>query len=149
MPVIGFNFDKFHVEKKKQLEAPIKVDSSMKIVDIKKEGLRMGEEDTEKILKVDYEFGIKYDPKQAEILIEGHLLYHEDEKKLDKILSEWKKTKKFDAEMTQLIMNNILLRCNIKALLLGQEIGLPPHIRMPMIQPGKPESQKKAEEYIG
>jgi len=151
MPIVGFNFDKFHVERKKQLEAPIKIDTGMKIVDVKKEELDLSGDKKQTILKFDYEFSVKYDPKQAEILIEGHLVLLESKEKLDAILKEWVKSKKFDKEITQLVMNNVLLRCNIKALLLGQELGLPPHIRMPMVQPApqKDDATKKAEEYIG
>ena len=153
MPVIGFNFDKFHVERKKPLEAPIKVDSGMKIVDVKKEELDMGSNKKETVLRFEYEFAVRYDPKQAEILIEGHLLYLEPPDQVEKVYTEWQKTKKFRADLTQTVMNNVLLRCNIKALLLGQELGLPPHIRLPMIQQGgkeeKSEATKKAEEYIG
>ena len=151
MPIVGFNFDKFHVERKKPLEAPIKIDSGMKIIDIKKEELNLSEDKKQDVLRFDYEFLVRYDPKQAEILLEGHLMLLEPKEKLDSILTEWTKSKKFDAEITQLIMNNVLLRCNIKALLLGQELGLPPHIRMPMLQPTSPQdaATKKAEEYIG
>ena len=152
MPVVGFNFDKFHVERKKPLEAPLNVDTGMKIVDIKQEEIPLSGDKTQTVMKVDYEFSVRYDPKQAEILIEGHLMFLEEKDKLVKMIAEWKKTKKFEPKATQLIMNNVLLRCNIKALLLGQELGLPPHIRLPMIQPADSEktpSEKKAEEYIG
>lgn len=135
MPIIASNFDKFIAEKKKVLEAPIKVDSGVKIIDIKKEELSVGGK-SESVLKIDYDFTVKYDPKQAEIIIEGHLLYAENSKKVEEILKTWQKTKKFDPDVAQLIMNNILIKCNIKALLLSQEIGLPPHIRLPMVQKG-------------
>ena len=151
MPIIGFNFDKFLVEKKKELEPPIKVDSGMKIVDVKKEEITVGGM-KESILRFDYEFTVKYDPKQAEVLIEGHLLFAEDSKKVDEVYKTWKKDKKFDSGLTQLVMNNVLMRCNIKTLLLTQEVGLPPHIRLPMIKQ-KPAPQQKPKkpvsEYTG
>ena len=143
MPIIASNFDKFVAEKKKTLEAPIKVDSGVKIIDIKKEELNVGGT-AEAVLKIDYDFTVKYDPKQAEIVIEGHLLYAESTKKVEEILKNWKKTQKFDPEVAQLIMNNILIKCNIKALLLSQEIGLPPHIRLPMVQKGSPKKSAPA-----
>lgn len=150
MPIIGFNFDKFNVERKKPLEAPLKVESGMKINDIKKEDIDLGNGKKEKTLRFDYEFIVRYNPKQAEILIEGHMIYLEPEKELNLIFDEWKKSKKFKPDLMQLLMNNILLRCNIKALLLGQELGLPPHIRLPLIQQTeKQDHSKKAEEYIG
>tara|TARA_Y100000310_G_scaffold318969_1_gene373663 strand:- start:755 stop:1207 length:453 start_codon:yes stop_codon:yes gene_type:complete len=150
MPIVGFNFDKFHVERKKPLEPPIKVDSGIKILDVKKEDLELSDGKKQSVLRFDYDFTVTYAPNQAEILINGHLILFEPKEKLESILGEWKKTQKFDVEITQMVMNNILLRCNIKALLLGQEVGLPPHIRLPVVQPSqKPDASKKAEEYIG
>jgi len=151
MPIIGFNFDKFLVEKKKELEPPIKVDSGMKIVDVKKEEIKVAGK-KEDLLRFDYEFTVSYSPKQAEVLIEGHLLFADDAKKVDEVFNSWKKNNKFDPELTQLVMNNVLMRCNIKTLLLTQEVGLPPHIRLPMIKQGPPPKQKSKSpvtEYTG
>ncbi|MBT4175183.1 hypothetical protein HOC80_05340 [archaeon] len=151
MPIIGFNFDKFLVEKKKELEPPIKVDSGMKILDVKKQDLSVGGK-KEPALRFNYEFSVKYDPQQAEVLIEGHLLFAESAKKVDEVFNGWKKDKKFDPEITQLVMNNVLMRCNIKTLLLTQEVGLPPHIRLPILKAGEPPKQKPkspVSEYTG
>ena len=123
----------------------------MKILDVKKEEIKVGG-NTENILRFDYEFSVKYDPKQAEVLIEGHLLLADNSKKVDEVFAAWKKDKKFDPELTQLVMNNVLMRCNIKTLLLTQEVGLPPHIRLPIIKQGQPPKQKPkspASEYTG
>ena len=151
MPIVGFNFDKLQAEKIKPLEAPMKVDSGMKILDIKKEEINLGPK-KDYMLRFNYEYKVNYNPKQAEIFMAGHLLYADEPKKIDAIFKQWEKEKKFDPEVTQLVMNNVLMRCNIKALLLGQEIGLPPHIRLPMLTQAQKKGkskENKAENYIG
>lgn len=123
----------------------------MKISDVKKEEITIGGK-KENILRFDYEFTVSYNPKQADVLIEGHLLFAEDDKKVNEVFNSWKKNNKFDPELTQLVMNNVLMRCNIKTLLLTQEVGLPPHIRLPIIKQGPAPNQKPKKpvsEYTG
>ena len=43
------------------------------------------------------------------------------------------KVKKVDAKRSQPILNSILQKCNVKALSLGNEVGLPPHIPFPRL----------------
>ncbi len=151
MPIVGFNFDKLLVDKKKTLKAPIKVDTGMKILDVKKEEIVVaGKKDS--ILKFDYEFKVEYNKNQAEVVIGGNLVLAEDPKIIDDVYNQWKKEKKFDPKITQAVMNNVLMRCNIKALLLTQEVGLPPHIRLPLVQPSAPKQatkKNKVDSYIG
>jgi hypothetical protein len=52
-----------------------------------------------------------------------------------KILEEWKKDKKLNEEISALVFNTILARCNVKALNLAQDVGLPPHFRLPLVRP--------------
>ena len=152
MPIVGFNFDKLLVDKKKTLKAPIKVDTGMKIVDVKKEEIAVAGK-KEILLKFEYEFKVGYNKGEAEVLIAGSLVLAEDQKILNDIFDQWKKENKFDPKITQAVMNNVLMRCNIKALLLTQEVGLPPHIRLPLVQQAAPEKiiakKTKVDSYIG
>jgi len=63
-------------------------------------------------------------------------------------MAEWKKSKKFETGVGKVIVNNVLMRCQIKALGLSQDAGLPPHIRLPLIATA-PKAKKKADSYIG
>lgn len=147
MNVISFTFDKMHVERLKPLEAPLKVENNMRVLDVKEEDVAVGAGRKEKVLRFFFEFKVDYTPKQAFILLEGNLVYFDEKDVLDKVVKEWKKNKKLPSEISQQVMNNILIRSNIKGLLLGQEIGLPPHIILPTLQ-NIPKASK-AEEYIG
>tara|TARA_Y100000310_G_C20362254_1_gene659543 strand:+ start:254 stop:712 length:459 start_codon:yes stop_codon:yes gene_type:complete len=152
MPIVGFNFDKLLVDKKSTLKAPIKVDTGMKIMDVKKEEIEVvGKK--EYIIKFDYQFNVNYNKNQAEVIIAGHLLLAEDQKTINEIYDKWQKDKKMEPKVTQAVMNNVLMRCNIKALLLTQEVNLPPHIRLPLVQPQAPKKapkkKSKVDSYIG
>ena len=152
MAIISFTFDKMQVERLNPLETPLKVEFNMRVLDVKEEDVAVGAGRKEKVLRFFFEFKVDYTPKQAYILLEGNLVYFDEKEDADKVVKEWKKNKKLSAEVSQQVMNNILIRSNVKSLLLGQEIGLPPHIVLPTLQnipKSSKEDQKKAEEYIG
>jgi hypothetical protein len=133
MGVISFHFDKFNIEKKKELEAPIKVEIGMRVIDVKEEDISLGSGKSEKVLRFFYEYKAEYQPNQAQIIICGNLVYFEPEEDLKKVSEEWTKTKRMNTDITRSIMNNVLMRCQIKALSLGQDIGLPPQIKLPLV----------------
>ena len=85
MGVIAFGFDKLLVERKKPIELPMKVDTAIKITDVKEEDFPLAGGRKEKILRFLYRYDVEYQPKQAFIQIEGHLLYHEPKDALEKI----------------------------------------------------------------
>lgn len=152
MPIISFSYNKINVEKKKQLEAPLNVDNGMKIVELKEEDVTLSGGRKEKVIRFFYEYNVEYQPNQASISIGGDLVFFEETDKLKEIMTEWDKSKSLPAEIMQMVMNNVLLRCQVKALALGQDLGLPPHIRLPTVaSPPKKEAKGKgkAEEYIG
>lgn len=130
MAITGIIFDKFLVEKLKDIEAPLKINSSVSVPGVSKE---KSPEKGNAVLRFDFVFGLDYSPKQAVIELKGHILFTDKEKEVERIYSGWKKTKKIEASLMERVMNAVLFRCNIKALLLSQEIGLPPHIPMPTL----------------
>ncbi len=130
MAITGIVFDKFLVEKLKDIEAPLKINSSISVTDVSKE---KSPEKDKAMLRFDFVFGLDYTPKQAVVELKGHILFSEKEKEIERIYSGWKKTRKIEPSLMERVMNAVLLRCNIKALLLSQELGLPPHIPMPTL----------------
>ncbi len=138
MPIIGINFDKLHVEKKAEIKPPLNIDSNLSITDMKTENLAFSSKDSE-VLRLEFEFKLTYKPDVAGMLIGGHIHFLEKKAEIESVLKEWKKNKKLKPEFAKDIINSALLKSNIKALLLSQEVSLPPHIRMPLIVEGKKE----------
>lgn len=132
MPIIGLNFDSVFAEKKKELRPPIKINTNLEITEVKKEEASIGSKD-ESVLRFNFEFSLIYDPKVADLVLKGHIHYLDNAKNNDKVLAAWKKDKKYDTELSRQLINAALLKCSIKALLISQEVGLPPHIRLPML----------------
>ncbi|MBI2673119.1 hypothetical protein HYX19_02565 [Candidatus Woesearchaeota archaeon] len=151
MPIIGFNLNKLLVEKNKPVERGITVNNNLEIKDIVKAAVEFGGK-AEEVLRFDFEFSAEYNPEIGKILIAGDVLYIDKEKEIKRILEEWKKTKIVEPELFSRIMNNILVKCNIKALNMALEVNLPPHLTMPLIVQGEKTEGKEREgkaAYIG
>ena len=132
MPVIGFHLTKISVERKDRITGQVNVKTNLKISDVKEEE-RIAEVAKDMTsLRFDFEFKIDYEPKAANLLFVGHVLDVEKDEDAKKILKNWK-NKKIDDELRLRISNHVWLRCNIKALLLEEEIGLPIHLPLPRL----------------
>lgn len=144
MPVVGFNFDKISVERTGKIQKGMKVRNSMEVRDITTEEISLGEKKQD-VLKFSFEYGVFYDPEVGSAVLQGHLLYADNPSKLKTILNAWKKDKQVEPALKAQLLNTALIRCNIKALNLSQDVNLPPHLPMPTINP----YAQKAKEYIG
>lgn len=140
MPVIGFSFDKIKVEKKNPPKGKVNITNNVGIKDVK--DLNIGKQ---KGLSFEFEFTSKYEPQIAEIYLEGTVPFVGKPEQVKDIVKNWKKDKKIPKELLTPVMNTILNRCHIEAIILSQHAGLPSPLPMPKIKPGKEEGQK----YIG
>jgi len=142
MPVVSFDFDKISAERKEFTSGKVEIRSNITIIDIEKEKLELAK--NEEALKFLFEFKLSYEPNAGELILRGHTVFVDDEKKIKDILKEWK-NKKIPEEIALQVINNILYRCNLKALQMAHEISLPLHIQMPRATPAR----KDVKEYIG
>jgi len=147
MPIISFTFDRIDVQRKKTLEAPLKVKTSIKITDLKDEEVAISSGKKDMFLRFFFEYLVDYQTSQGSVLLAGNLLFAGKREDLEIAFKEWKKTKKFNPEISKDVLNNIFMRCNIKALSFEQEVSLPPHIVLPRLTPMSKKS--KTEDYIG
>ena len=135
--IVGFSFTKLSAEKHEAAKGKIDINNNVSIKDIQESDFSLGKE-KQNVVKFIFEFTSNYEPKVGTILFEGEILYLEDPKKIKEILSSWKKEKKVPQEMMAMLLNTILTKCNVQALILSQEINLPPPIPMPKVQMNAP-----------
>ena len=135
MPIVGFNFNKITAEKNNKITGKLNIKNDLAIKDIEQEKIALGK--SEEVLKFNFEYVINYEPNVGKISITGNILHMDEPKKIKEILDDWKKQKKLPKELAPRILNTILSKCNIKALILSQDINLPPHIKMPFVKPSK------------
>ncbi|MFC1728344.1 hypothetical protein ACFLZ7_02675 [Nanoarchaeota archaeon] len=133
MAIVGFNFNKITAEKKSAVKGKIKINNNVSIKDVSSMDFSIGST-KQKGLKYGYEFTAKFEPNLGSIVIQGDVLSLEEASKVDEILKQWKKSKKVGNEFMVPIMNTILSKCNIKALILSQDLNLPAPLQMPRVK---------------
>lgn len=143
MPIVGFNFDKINVEKTNPIRGRVQVKNNMAIKNVEQQELVLGKK-KENILKFSFEFTSKYEPNIGVVDIKGHILFMEEPDEIKKIIDGWKKKKFIPQDLMTFLLNTVLIRCNIKTLVLSNDVNLPPHIKLPTISPKSDASQ-----YIG
>ena len=130
--IINFSLEKIIVIKSKEPTGNLEAKNNVKITNISEQNIASIAK-TKAALNIHFSFTIAYEPNIAEVNFEGKVLYLTDEKTKKSMLDEWKKDKKIDPKISQPILNNILTKCNIKALTLTNDVNLPPHIPFPRL----------------
>lgn len=133
MTVISFNFTKINAERIKGIKGKLNISNNVSIKEVKSFDLKLGK-NNEKALKFDFKFEAVYDPKIGNIELLGQIVYLGKEEIIKEAEKQWKKDKKIPKELVEEIMSNILSKCNIEALLMSREIGLPPPIPLPKVK---------------
>lgn len=131
--IVGFGFTKLSAEKREGAKGKIDINNNVSIKNVEEADLSLGKE-KQNVIKFVFEFTSKYEPAVGTILFEGELLFLEEPKKAKEILNSWKKDKKLPKELMAGLLNTILTKCNVQALILSQEVNLPPPIPMPKVQ---------------
>jgi len=146
MTIVGFNFEKIQAERLSNLQGNINIRNNLNIVNVAQEDIPI--QKSEEVLKFTFEYVVEYMSNVGNIKIAGHILFMDDPKKTKEIIKYWKKEKKVTDEVMQQIINTILFRCNIKALSLSQEVNLPPHIPLPLLEKTAVK-RNSSNDYIG
>ncbi len=140
MKLAGFNFNKISIERKpKQRPKEMKINTNIDVLEIKSAKSDLFKAKDEMVV-ADFVYKISYDPGLADILFEGTVILAVEPKKAKEIIKKWKK-KEMPGDFRLVLFNNILMKSNIKALQLEEEMNLPYHIPMPTLQPQKEEKK--------
>ena len=142
--IVGFGFTKLSAERKEAAKGKIDINNNVTIKNVEEADISLGK-NSQNVLRFVFEFTSKYEPNVGLILFEGELLYMEEPKKAKEILASWKKDKKLPKEIMAGLLNTILTKSNIQALILSQEINLPAPIPLPKVQ----MAQQNESNYIG
>jgi len=142
MTILGFNFKEIKVNRKEGVKGKINIKNNVIITDVKEHDLNLGDKN-QSALRFMFEFSSIYEPDTGKITLGGDLLFMESSGKTKQILDEWKKDKKVDKDIMGAILNTVLTKCNIEALVLSQKVSLPPPIPMPSVKQAEEKQAKK------
>lgn len=137
--IIKFNFNKINVEKTSDSMKDLKINTKIDISSIEEIKSEMLKGD-EKLIKVNFLYGVEYNPKIANIVLEGNIILALNKEESKKVLASWK-DKKMSESFRISIFNFILKKANVKALGLEEEMNLPYHIPFPTLKAKKEEKK--------
>ncbi|MBD3355495.1 hypothetical protein GF361_05980 [Candidatus Woesearchaeota archaeon] len=143
MAIIGFNFEKIDAERKKDsVKGKIDIKNNVAVTNISKKDIKTGS-NSQKVARITFDFNVNYEPKIGSMKFTGNILYLSESDKIDGLVKEFEKTKKVNQEVMPVVLNNILNRCNIQAIILSQQINLPSPVPMPKVNISNKKAQEK------
>ena len=132
MAIVGFSFTKFDAARKSQTKGRINIANNVTVKDVAHTDLFLGTNKQDG-LRFDFVFTSAYDPDVGHITLEGNVLYLDDAKKIKDVLGGWKKSKTVPTDVTEEVLNQVLGKCNIQALILSKDLNMPPPIPLPKV----------------
>lgn len=141
MAIVGVNITKVDAERKEGKGGKINISNNISIKNVETKELSLGKT-KQKGLKFNFLFDCNYEPDIGKINFEGNVVFMDNEDKVKAVKGEWEKNKKISRELMEPILNAALNKCNIEAIKLSQDLGLPSPVPMPRLQ--KKEEPKKA-----
>ncbi|MAH07216.1 hypothetical protein CMI38_03130 [Candidatus Pacearchaeota archaeon] len=135
MRIIGFNLTKILAERSENLKQNLQVNQNIDIKDVIKEDIPITKEE---IIKIKFNLSVSYSDKSAKLEFNGNVLILPENNELKELLDSWK-NKKLPEDARVPLFNFIMNKCNIKALYLEDELGLPLHVPLPKISFKQPE----------
>jgi hypothetical protein len=126
MNIVGFSIKYINAERNKFKSDKLEIKSNINLEDPIEEIVPLS---PKKTVSIPFSFTIEYSPDLAKISLKGNVILLPDEKDGD-LIKDWKE-KQTDPKIKIPLFNFIMNRCNLKSLMLEEELNLPPHIPFP------------------
>jgi hypothetical protein len=139
MTIINFIIKKVNAERLMETHSQVSVTNNVSIKSVEIYTLSFGTIKEEGI-KYSFEYKTNYTPKIGEIIIAGDIISMEPKEEKEKIIVQWEKQKSLSKEIMVPLLNYILGKCNIEAIILSKNVNLPPPIRLPTVEIEKIET---------
>ena len=140
MPILGMTYKKLSAERTKGLTPDTKIETRPEIKDLKATSIS-GFGDALPALDISFTYESTFEPGVAKITLEGSVLYAT--KEAEKIAEGWKKGNAIPDGLKIEVLNHILQKGSIQALLLSDALQLPPVIRLPRVQITPPAEKQR------
>ncbi|GIU68768.1 MAG: hypothetical protein KatS3mg002_0004 [Candidatus Woesearchaeota archaeon] len=130
MTIVGFNFTSINAEKTGSSDN-VRVESNVGVVNIVESKIP---DPKKAILKFEFMFSAKFEPGIGRIELKGELVEMFDKELANKILEGWNKNSLLHKDIAPRVLNAILARSNVEAILMSKELGLPSPIQLPKVE---------------
>lgn len=118
-------------ERKKPIDDKVSVSNNIRVTDVTK--AEIGKTKKRDGLKFSFQFDVLYEPGIAKMMWDGEATVVTTSEIVKEELASWEKDKKVSNDLMTGVVNTILTRTNIAALILAREVGLPPPVQLPKV----------------
>ena len=132
MSIVGLQFSRMLIEKHAPVKGKLQVNNNVALTNVEKADFSVGPE-KQGAAKFHFEFTAKYEPKIADMTFTGFLTFVDKPQVITALIESWKNEKRVSKEVMTNVLNTILSRCNVEALILAREVNLPPPIPLPKV----------------
>jgi hypothetical protein len=149
MTAVGFKFTKIVAEKKNVSENNLRIENNVGVTNVEEISVL---DPKKSLLKFTFGFSCKYEPGLGTIELFGELVEMFDKDLSNRILNDWNNEKRLHQEIMARVLNNILGKANVEAIIISKELGLPSPIAMPKVEvkpkvkAEEPKAEAKKEE---
>lgn len=140
MNTLNITFNSINASRNDRATGKVNVTSNIGIDNIVDASI--GVDKVNKTMRVSFTFTTKYSGDLAEIVLKGNMIVLEESKKAKKIIDEWKKSKKLDKEFATTILNILMTKGSMEAVILAKELNLPSPIQLPRVRTAAPAPKK-------
>jgi hypothetical protein len=131
MTMVGFNFTGIHAERKSVAERNIRIENNVGITNVSEATVG---DPKKSLLRFEFNFKCKYEPELGVIELRGELIEIYDKDYAQQIIDTWKNEKKVLSDVMPIILNTVLNKANIEAIVISKELGLPSPIALPKVE---------------
>ncbi|MCF7866554.1 hypothetical protein K9L67_01320 [Candidatus Woesearchaeota archaeon] len=143
MNILNITFNSIKATKSSMPKGKIGVKSNTKLDSLTE--AKMGLDKTKTALKFGFIYTTEYTPNFAEIELKGEATTLMEKKEADKIQEQWakNKTKSLDQKFAATLINSMMAKCAIQAMIMAKELSLPSPIPLPRINLEQTKFEKK------
>jgi hypothetical protein len=135
MPIIRHEMYKLHCEIKERLPIKMNVKNNIGITGLTKDtGIKTPDATT---YVIDYQFNTDYAEGKGMIEIKGKVYYMADSETAKELDATWEDKKMLSEKVMFEVGNFGLMKSQMQAVLLANEMGLQSPVRMPLMEPKK------------
>lgn len=135
MPIVRHEMYKLSCEIKERLPTQMQVKNNISITECKQDPTIKTPDATTFV--IEYVFTTDYADKKGMIEIKGKIYYIADSKTATELEDIWKKEKTLSEKVMLEVGNFGLMKSQMQAVLLANEMGLQSPIRLPLMEPKK------------
>lgn len=136
MPVLGFNYTKLDAEKMEPVQGKVSINNNVSLTEVEEQDISA---DGKTALSIDFRYQSEYKPDVAEITIEGNMVYLSDDYDGEELAGEWEENQSLPDDAMRDVLNKVLNKCNVEAIVLSRDLNLPAPFKLPTVEKGDSE----------